>query len=74
MTDLNWQPFDYENKPGPGVAPHAYALVWIADRDAATGVDLGYFDGYTFRLWGGSDDVTVTHWAEIVWPKPPKGA
>ncbi len=69
---VEWHPFDYEDKAA--TAPkHHYEPVWIADPDTPGRADIGYFDGYTFRLWGGSDDVSVQAWAEITYPAYPPG-
>jgi hypothetical protein len=69
-----WHAFDYRNKDATAPPRElAEELVWIIERQYAEGVDLGYFDGYTFRTWGGSDDCHVTHWAEISYLEPPAG-
>jgi hypothetical protein len=47
-------------------------LVWINERYYAEGVDLGYFDGFTMRMWSGSDDCSVTDWAPIERAAPPR--
>ncbi len=52
-------------------APEAGVLVWIVEQFYEEGVTLGYFDGYTFRTWNGSDDCSVSHWAPINYPALP---
>ena len=69
---MNWQAFDYDDKttaPPGSVGP----LVWIHE-EYYEGVTVGYFDGFTFRTWNGSDDCHVTHWAPIEYPEAPEGA
>lgn len=58
-----WEAYDRENKKD--TAPTAYELVWIV---AEGDITFGYFDGFTFRLWSGTDDIHVTHWAYIDYP------
>jgi hypothetical protein len=68
---VEWHPFDYKNKNATR-PPHSDP-VWIVERSCSGGVDLGYFDGFTFCTINGSDDCHVTHWAEIGYPEPPAG-
>lgn len=44
--------------------PFAYQLVWI-DETFYGHVDMGYWDGIAWCMWGGSDDCHVEHWAFI---------
>lgn len=67
MTE--WRRFDYNDKAS--TAPVAERLVWIVEQFYEEGVTLGYFDGYTFRTWRGSDDCSVSWWAEIEYPPVP---
>ena len=67
---MKWHKFDYDNKEK--TAPEAHKSVWINEEFYVNGVTTGYFDGFTFRMDGGSDDCSVTHWAEIVYPKGPR--
>lgn len=73
MTDmLEWRRFDYDDKAG--TAPPRdldYEPVWIVEDFYTQGVTLGYFDGLSFRTFGGSDDCSVSWWAEITYPEPP---
>lgn len=62
-----WHEFSYDNKPG--TAPPADKLVWIYEEYYAGGVTIGYFDGFTFRVWHGSDACSVTKWAPIIYPE-----
>lgn len=74
MPDLEWHVFDYSDKATtepPSELTHE--LVWITETLREEGVTLGYYDGYTFRTWNGSDDCRVTRWAEITYPDPPEG-
>ena len=68
---VEWHPFDYEKKKTP--APPHSDLVWIVERFYTEGVDLGYLDGYTFRTINGSDDCSVSYWADLDYPEPPAG-
>ena len=69
-----WHAFDYENKDETAPPRELnYELVWIIETFYSNGVDLGYFDGHTFRTRSGSDDCNVTHWALIDYPEPPEG-
>lgn len=72
MPDLEWHSYDYSDKTTAPPREMAEELVWIVERYAG-GVDVGYFDGFTFRTWSGSDDCHVTHWAEMAYPEPPEG-
>lgn len=69
---VEWHPFDYGNKPATK-PPHT-GWVWIVEEFYTQGVEIGYFDGFTFRNSSGSDDCSVSHWAEIAYPQPPGGA
>jgi hypothetical protein len=69
-TPVEWKPFDYSDKPS--TAPPANRLVWIHD-EFYHGVTLGQFDGFTMVTYWGSDDLSVTHWAELEEPNPPAG-
>jgi hypothetical protein len=64
-TVVDWMPYDHDDKGG--TAPDVETLVWINER-FYHGVTLGYFDGFTFRIWSGSDDCLVSHWAPLVRP------
>jgi hypothetical protein len=68
---VEWQRYDYENKAN--TAPPDDRLVWIIEDFYTEGVDLGFFDGFTFRTWTGSDDCSVSWWALIDYPPPPRG-
>ena len=61
---VNWHRFDYEKKKE--TAPEPEKIVWIIEDDTAA--SLGYFDGFTFRLWTGTDDCYVSYWAEVEFP------
>jgi hypothetical protein len=64
-----WRRYDRDAKAD--TTPPGYELVWILDWGYNEGVNVGYFDGFTFREWGGSDDVNVSHWAPLGgWPEP----
>ena len=67
---IEWKPFDYtrkaETKPR-----HVDVLYWIIEEFYEQGVTLGYFDGFTWRTSWGSDDCSVSWWAEIQYPDPP---
>ena len=66
--NVQWHPFDYENKRA--TAPSSDSIVWIVE--GGDDVTLGYFDGFTFRLWSGTDDCDITHWAIIEYPEAPE--
>jgi hypothetical protein len=67
---MMWRRFDYGDKDG--TAPSIKdVLVWIREDLYEEGVTLGYFDGYTFRTWSGSDDCSVSWWALIDYPTDP---
>lgn len=68
---VEWHEFDYARKPET-MPPHG-DLVWIVEELYEEGVTLGFFDGFTFNTWTGSDDCHVTHWAEIAFPPAPAG-
>lgn len=65
-----WRPFSYSRKEETR-PPRGDELVWIFD-EFYHGVTVGYFDGFTFRHWSGSDDVSVTHWAPLEKPEAPQ--
>lgn len=66
----DWQMFSYDDKGN--TAPTAYEVVWVVEEFYTNGVTLGYFDGFTFRtLADGSDDCSVSYWAEVDYPEPP---
>lgn len=67
---VEWRRFDYENKAE--TAPKGSDLVWIVEDYYSSGVDIGYFDGFTFRTSAGSDDCSVSWWAPITYPEPPE--
>lgn len=69
MSQIDWRPYDRTAKTT--TAPPADALVWIYERFYEEGVTVGYFDGFTFRTWTGSDDCSVSHWAPIEFPAVP---
>lgn len=66
---VDWRRFDYDDKRT--TAPVADELVWIVEEFYEQGVTIGYFDGFTFRVWSGSDDCHVSSWAPIRYPEPP---
>jgi hypothetical protein len=72
MTEVpaaEWREFDYENKAATAPEASSSTLVWVNEADQ--GVSLGVFDGFTFRMWYGTDDCDVTHWAPIAYPAAP---
>lgn len=73
MPDLEWHAFDYDNKAktAPPRDLH-HELLWVVEEFYEQGVTLGYFDGFTFHTWNGSDDCSVSHWAQIDYPEPPQ--
>lgn len=66
---MEWRIFDYTDRLR--TAPAMGELVWIMEQYYIQGVTMGYFDGRVMRMWGGSDDCSVTHWAEIDYPEGP---
>lgn len=64
----DWKPFDYDNKAA--TAPESDKLVWIHE-EWYHGVTLGFFDGFTFNTYWGSDDCHITHWATLIYPAAP---
>jgi hypothetical protein len=64
---VEWHPFDHDDD---STAPKHHNLVWIVE-DFYIGVSLGSFDGFAFRDDSGSDDCSVSYWAEIAYPEPP---
>lgn len=69
VIKTNWTRFDYNDKAN--TAPKHGDPVLIREDFYEEGVTLGYFDGYTFRTWAGSDDCSVSYWAEIHYPADP---
>lgn len=69
VIKTNWNRFDYNDKPN--TAPKHDNPVLIREDFYTDGVTLGFFDGYTFRMWAGSDDCSVSYWAEIHYPADP---
>jgi hypothetical protein len=69
-TGVQWHEFSYDDKVNTAPAATVSGLVWIRERwdDVVT---LGYFDGFTFRDWKGSDDISVSHWAPVEYPAAP---
>lgn len=66
---VDWNSFDYEDKKN--TAPPNDGLVWIREDYYADGVEVGFFDGYTFRTWYGTDDCHVSLWAPMLKPDDP---
>jgi hypothetical protein len=66
---MKWTLYDRENKAN--TTPKGDGLVWIREEFYEEGVTLGYFDGFTFRTWAGSDDCEVSYWAPISYPADP---
>jgi predicted SnoaL-like aldol condensation-catalyzing enzyme len=66
---MKWHQYVYEERDA--TAPPEGELVWVLERYYLEGVGIGYYDGYTMRMWSGSDDCGVTHWARIQYPKGP---
>lgn len=64
-----WHEFYYDSKTD---TPEEQEAVWITEEFYEGGVTIGYFDGFTFRTWVGSDDCSVTHWAPIEYPEAPQ--
>jgi hypothetical protein len=64
-----WRRFDYNDKAA--TAPVADQLVWVVEEFYEQGVTLGFFDGFTFRTWSGSDDCSVSWWMPINYPSGP---
>lgn len=68
-----WRRFDYDRKAE--TKPPNDGMVWIIEEFYGDGTPgLGYFDGFTFRLAGGSDDCSVLWWMPIVVPAAPANA
>lgn len=67
-TSVEWRQFDYFSKPA--TAPDENELVWVREENDRA-VTLGYFDGFTFRIWTGTDDCSITHWAPLEYPDAP---
>lgn len=66
MTD--WRKFDQEDKPNTTPAPEVLVWVWEAGFLGEPGPQIGYFDGHCWRMWWGTDDCDVTHWADLHYP------
>lgn len=61
-----WIPYDYvEDSP----LPKPGELVWIND-EFYYGVTVGYWDGW-WRVYSGSDDVSISHWMPLTPPASP---
>lgn len=71
QASVDWQAVDddREVETAPPRELHN-ELVWI-NEEFYHGLTMGYFDGFTWRTFAGSDDVSVTHWARIDYPPPP---
>lgn len=67
-TVVEWHPYDIDDKAA--TAPPDDQLVWIREWFYTEGTTVGFFDG-SMRLWTGSDDVDVSHWALIPMPAGP---
>lgn len=65
---VQWHRFDYNNKRRT-CPPSRTGLCWVVD-DTDSGVTIGEYDGYTWRV-GGSDDCSVSWWAPINYPPAP---
>lgn len=59
-----WIPYSIKDKKN--TAPPENLIVWVNTYE--WGVDLGYFDDFTFRMWWGTDDCFVSHWAHLDTP------
>lgn len=70
MAEIEWHEYDRTRKDE--TTPEADEAVWIVEADYAA--TIGYFDGFTFRLWTGTDDCHVSHWAPITYPTAPEPA
>ena len=65
--EVNWRSFNHDAAPAQDV------MVWVVEEFYEQGVTIGVFDGYTFRvLPSGSDDCSVSWWAPIQYPPPPR--
>lgn len=69
MPEPTWHHYDYTDKAN--TAPPHDNLVWIREDFYSDGVTVGFFDGYTFRTWTGSDDCSVSWWMDIDYPADP---
>lgn len=69
-TVAGWRPFSYQDKAA--TAPGVNELVWVREENYRV-VTFGYYDGFTFRLWHGTDDCSITHWAPVEYPAAPAG-
>ena len=77
MSDVQWTVYDRNDKAGTTPPSDRYSddLVWIVEEFyEGGGVTIGFFDGYTWRTWAGSDDCSVSAWAPIAYPEPPKAS
>ena len=70
MEELIWTKYDREDKAN--TAPPEGELVWIVEGYEPH-VTLGLFDGFTMRMWYGTDDCHVGAWASITPPSLPEG-
>lgn len=69
MASVDWRPFDYKNKTF--TAPPHDVPVWIRENQYVEGVTIGFFDGFTFCTWTGSNDCHVSWWADLDYPDDP---
>jgi hypothetical protein len=63
---VEWHKYNHEDKKG--TAPPNDELVWVIESFYLMGPGIGTFDGFTFRMWYGSDDCCVEYWAPIEYP------
>lgn len=63
-----WIPYDHENRDANPL-PTRGDLVWIYD-EYYQGATIGYWDGWWSDSYG-SDDVGVSHWMPLEYPKEP---
>ncbi len=61
---------EWFDSTAPRPAPHI--PVWVLDDYYHEYVTIGYWDGFTWRLWYGTDDCNVSHWAKIEIPDVPR--
>jgi hypothetical protein len=66
---VTWHPYNWNDKEATK-PPKIYTLYWIKE-DQEDEITMGYFDGFTWHLWGGSDDCSASAWAEITYPGGP---
>lgn len=68
----DWREYNrYDKKNTTPSATGVLVWVWEAGFQGDPGVSLGYFDGLSFRMWWGTDDCDITHWAPIDFPAGP---